>query len=65
VEIATQQCEHLPQGMSRQVNELIGAVCQGRRVVEKTDALVDGLDGLLSREGFELSHTIGGEKVVL
>jgi hypothetical protein len=54
VEIATEQCEHLPQGMERQVSELIEAVSRGRRVVEVADALVDGLDDLLSREGFEV-----------
>jgi len=54
VEIATEQCEHLPQGMEWQVSELIGAVCQNQSVVEKADALVDGLDGLLSREEFEI-----------
>jgi hypothetical protein len=52
---ATEQCEHLPQEMEQQVSELIEAVAQGRRVVEKADALVDGLDNLLSREGFEVS----------
>lgn len=54
VEIATAQCEHLPQRMDRQVNDLLEAASQGRRVVEKADALVDGLDDLLSREGFKI-----------
>ena len=54
VETMTERCEHLPQGMERQVNELIEAVCRGRRVVEKADALVDGLDGLLRGEGFKI-----------
>ena len=49
---ATEQCEHLPQEMERQVKELIEAIAPGRQVIEKTDALVDGLDALLSREGF-------------
>jgi hypothetical protein len=49
---ATEQCEHLPQEMERQVRELIEAISPGRQVIEKTDALVDGLDALLSREGF-------------
>jgi hypothetical protein len=41
--------------MEQQVSELIEAVARGRHVVEKADALVDGLDNLLSREGFEVS----------
>lgn len=54
MERATDRCEQLLQGMERQVSELIEAVSRGRRVVEKADALVDGLDDLLSREGFEV-----------
>ncbi|MGD9047343.1 MAG: nucleotidyltransferase domain-containing protein [Anaerolineae bacterium] len=54
LERATEQCAQLPQGMERQVKELIEAVSRGKYVVEKADALVDGLDNLLSREGFEV-----------
>ncbi len=60
VEIAVEQCEKLPNGMVRQVSELIGAVSRGdERVVEKAKALVEGLDGLLSAEGFDLSVFVG------
>lgn len=50
VEIALERCEKVPQGMARQVRELIKSVAIGRRVVEKADALVESLDELLGAE---------------
>jgi hypothetical protein len=61
LEIATEQCQKLPADMDLQVKGLIAAVARGdrvsinHRVVEAADALVDGLDGLLSSEGFDLA----------
>jgi hypothetical protein len=41
--------------MDRQVRELIGAVSRGGQgVLEKADALVEGLDGLLRAEDADL-----------
>jgi hypothetical protein len=55
VEIALEQCGKLPERMDRQVRELIAAVSRGDRgVVEKADALVEGLDGLLRAEDADL-----------
>jgi len=55
VEIALVQCDKLPEGMDRQVRELIAAVSRGGRgVVEKAEALIDGLDGLLRAEDADL-----------
>ena len=61
LEVAVEQCEKLPADMDRQVKGLIEAVARGdtvsinHRVIEAADALVDGLDGLLSGEGFDLA----------
>jgi hypothetical protein len=54
VEIAIQQCKLRPHEMELHVNEMLEAVSRGRHVVEKADALVDGLDDLLRSEGFEI-----------
>lgn len=51
VEIALEQCDTVPQGMARQVNELIRSVSHGKRVGEQAEALVEGLDDWLSAEG--------------
>ena len=51
VEIALEQCDKVPQGMARQVNELIRSVSHGKRVVEQAEALVEALDDWLSAEG--------------
>jgi hypothetical protein len=54
LEIATQQCELRPPEMELQIDELIEAASLGKHVIEKADALVDGLDDLLRSEGFEI-----------
>jgi hypothetical protein len=55
VEIALEQCDKLPKGMDRQVRELIGAVSRGGGgVLERADALIEGLDDLLRAEDADL-----------
>ena len=55
VQIALQQCAQVPEGMDRQVRELIGAVSRGGQgVVESADALIEGLDSLLRAEDADL-----------
>jgi hypothetical protein len=54
VEIATQQCKLRPPEMELQIDELLDAVSRGKHVVHKADVLIDGLDDLLRREGFEV-----------
>lgn len=54
VELAQTHCDRVPEGMTQQVNDLLGAVGHGQGVVEKADALVAGLDALLIAEGFDL-----------
>ena len=57
VEIATQHCTKIPDGMSRQVKELIRAIPQGgRHVIEQAGALIDGLDHLLRAEGLDFGE---------
>ena len=52
LEFAAQHCAKLPEGMSRQVGELIRAVAYGdRRVIEQAKVLVADLDHLLRTEG--------------
>ena len=50
VEIALEQCEKVPEGMAQQIGELIRSVSHPKRVVEKAEALIEGLDDLLSME---------------
>jgi predicted nucleotidyltransferase len=52
VDIALKQCEKVPARMKRQLNELLGAVPSGKRIVQNAEALIDGLDDLLKTEGF-------------
>jgi hypothetical protein len=55
VETALEQCDRVPEGMDRQVRELIAAVSRGGQgVVESADALIEGLDGLLRAEDADL-----------
>jgi hypothetical protein len=54
VEFATQQCELRPPEMELQIDDLIEAVSRGKHIVQKADALIDGLDDLLRREGLEI-----------
>jgi hypothetical protein len=52
IKIASEKCEKVPRRMGRGVKELIDALSQSNRgVVQKAEALVDGVDSLLIAEG--------------
>jgi hypothetical protein len=63
VKMAQAQCERLPEGMGQQVTALISAVGKDPcPVLDRADALLDGLDVLLKAEGLMTSdgHLIDG-----
>ena len=52
IKIASEECERVPKGMRQGVNELVGALSRANReVIQKAEALVEGLDSLLIAEG--------------
>jgi predicted nucleotidyltransferase len=52
IKIASEECRKVPQGMGQGVNELIGALSRANQeVIQKAEALVEGLDSLLIAEG--------------
>ncbi len=52
LQIASTLCERVPCEMQRDVEALVGAASQGKRVAECAETLIDGLDSLLRAEGF-------------
>ena len=59
VEIAMQQCEKVPERMGQQVDALLQAASRrGTEVVERTEALIEGLDALLEAEGLHPAGTV-------